>query len=777
MELSLYGGVSPDRIPKAIMNKFSFHLDGYNNLDNRLSVRISTHQVRFFFYDHDYDIYDPNAIKDNTYLKEVGFISLTRRKDTGNDILAFPQNINNLNDSNYLNNDVKDCNERFKGLIKGFPFAEKLKEGQSLEEGCHKEDDLRIFLRFCLLCFVYEFENRDMAFGGSPIYDTVRNKLRESYIYEMLSAKLHYQMYFYKNEFLSHNQIKYSYYTQKFADCLMSEQINKIIPPHDYPSKKRGLQCWFYNPEKELESILEQNRKQKNSSESTKTILNESLALKIRDFLYTKHAIYQAMTRTVGKQLFLCGQLFMALTTIALFCSFLRISWYDGVIKKVFPICISLLCLGLFFIFAANDWKKGEKNTNKDKYKFSFLRLWIVIPIILSSASLLHILPVKWLFLCIIGFILCSIFFSGYYNNAEKGGIDGIIYAFFPRILVAELAAWLTIGIAEDLVKSMLWVDKWLIVLIATFFVLILIGLIVGGEIKQHSPYLAYRNIIFKRTLPIINHSLFFGLIIGLLTQMVFYNNLIKNSDVMSSVVFNNYFDDANYYCQNLIDLDNTIRQYEDFSHTSSLKGISMTGKGIGTQTTHLNDSVFIKLSMSFDQEIESNFTPDDSTSHNNLVKNIDEIVKEIRQLDLSMGIKSSFLYEGSLCLLNDSIDSVDMESNYMKENLKKLSTLPIYLQKEITCIRRNINKYNDYDTLMNWATADYRPTINTGSAYLDKLTEDIQNKHKCSRTINTRFVELRFFPILLIFHTLIVLVLAFVTQLIISDKSVTETL
>ena len=92
---SLYSGVSPDRVPDSLKNRFSM-VFGSDYLDYRLQVVISERQVGFFYYDSDYETtnpWNPGEVKDNDYVREVGFITLTRPKDTGNDILGFPQNI------------------------------------------------------------------------------------------------------------------------------------------------------------------------------------------------------------------------------------------------------------------------------------------------------------------------------------------------------------------------------------------------------------------------------------------------------------------------------------------------------------------------------------------------------------------------------------------------------------------------------------------------------------------------------------------------------------
>ena len=131
--------------------------------------------------------------------------------------------------------------------------------------------------------------------------------------------------------------------------------------------------------------------------------------------------------------------------------------------------------------------------------------------------------------------------------------------------------------------------------------------------------------------------------------------------------------------------------------------------------------------------------------------------------------------------LQNSSLSSSQSDS-LIHLNLNIIKPLSVYLPKEITNVRNCIIKYNEYDTLMNWVTAGNQMDINTNSGYMDALTRNAQKEQICCRKIEILpFLEEitsgRIFPRLLIFHTLIVLVLAFITQLIISEKSVTEPL
>lgn len=122
---------------------------------------------------------------------------------------------------------------------------------------------------------------------------------------------------------------------------------------------------------------------------------------------------------------------------------------------------------------------------------------------------------------------------------------------------------------------------------------------------------------------------------------------------------------------------------------------------------------------------------------------------------------------------------NLDNNQKVISKNFEMIYLNMLSLQDEIADVKRAISLFNNYDTLINWATVNQENSVNTGSAYLNKLTKNAQKDYKCSLTIPVcdKNKPARFFPILLIFHTLIVLVLAFVTQLLISDKSVTEPL
>lgn len=787
IEKSLYNGISPDRVPDAIKNHFSM-VFGNDALDNRLQVKISKRQVRFFYYDYDYgkddngkDKWNPNGVKDNDYLKEVGFITLTRAKDTGNDILGFPQNIGNL----YLYKEVvyepikkekydpvsqecyglwasmNECIGIWKTEYEDFPFIteynnkvrrweEKLNElNEKIEKeerqgnvnenklGEYKEElqfekqnllrcTICCFLQCCLLSFVYEFENRWQNFGASPIYDDVRDKLRESDVYKMLSAKIQYTQYLYKGQYLSRNQEKYTYYTQKFADCLMDKRLNKVISPDNYGDED-GKQGWFFDPETELEHILSTNRKhdkERNKEKSGGTTreyeiaaLKDSLVSKIRSFLYTKHSVCNAKTSTKSKNWFKAAQFLM--------CAF-----------------------NVLFILALSGFTKSCWDWFYDSFWLVYLLAFVMVAFcILRSAC---------------------------FNGKEY------INAFFPRIVVAEAAAWLTIGIAEDLVKSMLWTEEIGTIVVALFAVLILVGILIFGEAKQHSPYFKKGENITK-TLLVLNHSIFFALILGCLMQIVFYDNLLKTSNVLSDVVYKAHFDNVDNYLQQLEDLEKNINDYQRFTqdYSMSLSGMSgdnsgqvkLKGKVVGSKDTM---DIILYNKLVFQSAFINSFkSPKNVVNyHDKLIVAVNNSTTELNNLWGKDSIQYIvFNKRFQKCEPCDSIKPEIIEAN----NTMLGEILPI-LHEEIRSARSHC-MIGEYDTLLSWSTVG-TDSIKSDSYYLRKIINENKSKLECCRAVGWwQSGNSRFYPTLLIMHTLIVLVLAFITQLIISDKSVTEPL
>lgn len=731
IERCLYGGGSPNLISNAVRNEFLMFF-GEESLDFRVSVVLSKRNIQFFYYDEPNDKDILQNARSYDLLEEIGSISLSLPKETGSDILNFPQN-------GFLPKEIKDNNELivtieklmgdekigFRKLFSHFPFI----DNYNGDVNGKQEKNIRVFncfVKCCLLAFVFEFEDRGENFANSPLYDEVRTSLRKSEVYNLLSAKLQYALYTTQNG-LVYNPDEYSYKVQKVADRLMDRDFNMFIQPDNFiENKKEERQGWFYNPEKELELILKKNRVQKKNKAA---VLKDNLVLKIQSFMYSRHAIGKAKTLCWSKALFKIAQVFMLVGNIIM-------------------------------VSSAIGFKNDFWNCFYNNYGLVFLMLIVAVILIISSG---------W----------------GNRNWAN---------ALLPRILVAEAAAWLTIGIAEDLVKSMLWIDKNLFL----YFLIVLgvVSLLVYGESKQHSPYLCWNNNMGK-TLLIMNHSLYFALSFGCAMQLFFYNNLLKNSDALTTVVYNNHFDQAEKYLQQLENLDNSINDYTLFSReyvfsNARHRGTNRSRNNIGGIIVFQNrDTARITLEnmISLNTDLISSLGDDIVEYHKQLLRNIknnvdsinnniDSIIKSVIKNDSNpLKYKVEFGRCIEKCGMKDMAEKADTAT--IRSNIIWIWGIMPNLKKEIQDVRNHLMN-DDFNTLIEWAT--YRsPSENTNNSsekdYLGLLIQSAQEK-KCCRRIDVPLLgENRFFPNLLLVHTLIVLILAFITQLIISEKSVTEPL
>lgn len=785
-------GISPDIIPPELRNRFDAHF-GTSPLNGRVQVRLDPKAVRFFYYTG--DLNGPVLVEDK--YKEIVTISLSFVKETGFDILNFGKTLKercpkeNSNQQNAIVEFSKNLAGHLKSsnnnncLLSGFPFVDTWDFNNKNND---PSECFIFFMRCCFLYFIFEMEDRKCDFAKSPLYDEVRNKLRESFVYQLLSAKIKYTVRLYEGSG-SQSEDDYSFVTRKFADLLMDSRINKIISPYCYYHESISnidYQPWFYDPEDELEAVLEQNRCQEQKGYAT---LENILVLKIRDFLYTKHAVYNAMTKNTGKRLFRYAQELMGISSLAIIFSSFCIRYANIILHYLLPIFVLLFVVSAWYIFRYSQKKKKEKINGQ--YSLWFVTLPFLLLAISSSLLLvIHDCPtIQYIFCflivsCIVGWIAAS----GYYNNPDpKNKTNGVIYAFHPRILVAELAAWLTIGIGEDLVKSMLWIDNnTLSAVLVTLIVVLFVIIILYGEAKQHSPYKPWQNNLGKRVLPIINHSVFFAFCMGFVMQMIFYDNLVKNSDVIQSVVYNNYFDDANYYLQELESLNESMRQMCVMTGTTVVIG-DVEMEGSSRSTSIIMDTNNVKsgyICSTFLTSIKNNDTirkEEERKDYNKFVNIINKNINELFKIDTSKSLFEDKLnYGDSLSFTLDTISKTDTALSIDTLNKKKIYEYLLITHEEISNVRRKIASYSDYDTLMKWSEIKKENFVSlpTNRSYFDTLTSEAKSKNQCWVNIFPKAkTPWRLFPSLLIFHTLIVLVLAFVTQLIISNKSVTEPL
>ena len=774
---------SRDSVHDKIKNRFTLHLPGFTGLDERIHVRISPRLVSFFYYDYDYDraikLEDNNKydeiIRDNAYELEVGSISLTRPQNTGNDLLSFPQTINELrimnaqqgegNEHNNGINEVKreiiECNKIWHKRFWGFPFVDRL----SIEKD---DDSLSRFLRYCLLCFIFEFENRDSVFGESPIYNEVRENLRYSDVYNLLSAKLHYTLYLHDDDYYSHSGERYSFYTRVFANCLMNKRLNKVIRPNMYTAPSGeiieiGIQEWFYDPEKELDNILRKNREHcQNAANKGVAHLDDSLVAEISSFLYSKHAVFKAMTTNASKSLFRashCVILALNVVLLAFLISFTGNFWDKCFNTNGVSICITCLFIGLSVIAIVLALLSGIASI---RVPSCFLKQRVCYTTDNHSCS---------------ASTIRDRFKYGKY------GIDALL----PRILFAEIAAWFTVGAAESLVKSMLWV-RTSGISVVFFLVIILIFVLLVYKISQFSPYQKLRQHAVK-ALVILNHSVFFALILGCLMQGLFYNNMLKSSNVLSDGIYKGHFDTVADYLQRLEDLEKSIDDYRVFARDFEFGSVQLSGDNSGRtgiagslrlfKEGDVIDSVALIMEnkISFGTTLNSSVGSNIPKYHDAVANSIIEQAKSIKEIQFSNATKFSS------CL--DTLAAINLLSSgdVIDRNISMINGEITVLKDEIRETKKHLMA-DDYESLIEWATRVKQPNntrdnFDERNGYVNSLMINEQNK-KCSIRVfvnsQTRDKKAggRIFPQLLLLHTLIVLILTFVTHLIVSSKAVT---
>ena len=120
---------------------------------------------------------------------------------------------------------------------------------------------------------------------------------------------------------------------------------------------------------------------------------------------------------------------------------------------------------------------------------------------------------------------------------------------------------------------------QW-VVLCAMVLVLSLVCVIIFGETKQHSPYQRGRNVM--KSLLVLNHSVFFALIMGCFMQFVFYNNLLKTSDALSEVVYKDHFKQLERQLDDMEALENSIKEYRIFAREYDFNHKRISGTNAG---------------------------------------------------------------------------------------------------------------------------------------------------------------------------------------------------
>ena len=743
-------GIPLDAIGPEMRNRFVF-LSKEEGTRNCLQIRLSEKAIRFFYYDRAENKAEDVVIE--KHYKEVASVSLTNRKEAGQDILYLKKQVDaksheleSLDPEDAVNWELVCKNlvdfhaADGKTALDNFPFVKHWNWEQT-----DKKAWFAFFIQCCFLDFVAGIEDRESCFSVSPYYDEVRNKLRECKVYQLLTAKMKYVTYLYHGaEAISKDE--YTFKTQRFADLLMDANINKVIPSYYYFDN-----LWFYNPEIELDLILRKNYETRINKGGAR--LDSKIQDKIRDFFFQRHAVVSAMGSKWAKCLY----------------------------------GVYIFVIGLFSVCTTYCMIRFDKVDDRlVMFYFDHIVLWDIIGM---------------------GSLVCLIILS----------VTRSVNVFMPRVLVALGIGWLTAFVSEDLIKSQLEIGS-LFTTISCVGVLALILVMLFGETRQHSPYyivgckgIGIRVVqIWKfssswKLLPILFHSYFWALTLGTVMQFAVYDDLLKNSQALKEVVFEDDFGTARDYVMHLTYLKEALADYqrdmEGFYIKADMSGV-VKGPSVAsfmaaktsydpTEYTKIRECSLAKL-----QHIDEKYNKVDSivkqmivdnSGHNFVSSNnhgdgyLNWFVfgkKPYKEID--MGKKQMALLVKSICeeTAPAAFDSL------IGLQLRFLDTIVAATEEEIQSVRVFVSENDNHASLVKWSY-QRSPKLEGPWSMPQLMIIKASRNHNLCRKVrmwwipnnSSIIVEKILFPRMLIFHSLIVLIIAFVGQLIVSDKSVTEPL
>lgn len=761
-------GVSSDLILPAARDRFdALFNDGF--LDRRLQVRFSQKAIHFLFYQDEMN--EPLIEKE---YKEIASISLTAPKETEHDILYLANQCEKKckaiewKKCIIKNNWIRSLENAVRSLVGSdrekdekvtrfthFPFIEKWK----WTEIDHQKWFV-FFFQCCFLYFILDIEDRDSDFSKSPVYEHVRGKLRESMVYRVLCAKIQYALYHFEGG-KHQSKDEFSFKTRTYADLLMDKKMNEIIPrSYFYES------LWFHNPEAELGFIVGENASVKKELQ-----MDDHLLGRIRDFFFQKHAVFRAMRTTPRK-------------------------WH------VWIYVAYLVIITVFSIVATCCLLHFDRE-----------------PQLVVGFFFKHI--VFWFYLCV-GSLLILLLLAV---------VSKSLNVFMPRVLVALSIGWLTAFISEDLIKSQIEIG-FHFTAIACVCVLLLIALLLFGEAKQHSPYylsmsglarLVNRetnvNWIKKRWLnfraffkwlcisvrpsswkimPVFVHSYFWAITMGVLMQFALYEGLLEKSEALSEIVYDQVFDDAENYIMHLSNFKESLTSYrqdlDGVFRTAAVSGVVKGAKTIdfisaepffGPNFKSSCKTKVARISSKMDSIGVAVIRID---SHGDVIEDLLDSLsfKTVTYREIEKKVDSLCVYVN---LINTTGSSVGFEDN-VNQQLHCLDRIIAAVEEDIQSMSQFISENDNYQELISWSDHDVVSLPKAPYSMESVLIRNAKQHYLCRKvrmfwikkdeeqgTLIKLRNDIRLFPRMLIFHALIVLIISFVGQLIVSDKTVTEPL
>jgi len=576
-------------------------------------------------------------------------------------------------------------------------------------------------LKELILAFFIEIENPESALQkhNAELCEIILTKLQASNVYQNIFLK--YDLYFHLHEYV--NGIDYKIDKLKsafniYADHIISGKLAECIPP-DCMQKDN----WIQTPEEEIEYLVSINNEF--------DLFPDKNAV-FHTYFLKKHSVYQA----------------------------LRISskWYK--VPIIGNIIAFSAFITLFISWLLNSFEATEA---------------LIITGI--SAFLLSVLSIL-------------VF--------HKHKLDMLL----PRLLIAIFTSWFIITTSEEPLVNLLSIEKVLLYICFPSILLIVFAFIFA-EVRQHSPYFNFQSIkrmYWKKSITILIYAFNFSVIIGLFSHTLVVQKIIDNSNIYDGHIFKNKLD-------NLTNLQDYYKEYR--SRLFSIQGSNMyalnfqelssqnktpTNINVYVDSNNISTDTFLSSQKSTSMPNINNF----KIVYNKRVKAINDFNEKRLSNDVNQRKNIILKNKGNLVLgklysilikhdNKKTIDSNDISIFNVNDNI--LNNNIIICDSLIDQINNIITKYSINKNLAQFKCKfidkSKSETLKTDTAKIDSIygfynSQDSILKISFNNYIDNSQIEntpVVVYPYMLILQTLIVLIIAIIGQLIISDKTVTESL
>lgn len=495
-----------------------------------------------------------------------------------------------------------------------------------------------------LLCFITELENSNGVFVNNSYVREVRGKLRLSFVYQLIVAKLNF-VFCMKQGYeggleTNYYRVVFNDKAKKYIDLLNVRELMEYIPK-EYFNRRGSL---FGDPVNETDFVTRVGNRRKE-------LLLPNLRSTGQRFFFIHHDIFKVCTSSASKWLF--------------------------------NVILFLMVIWMFLM-----WKDYPSCAFAGEVKF-------ILPVII---------------------ILLFVVLCRRVSN---------FHLFLPRILIAILVAWISIGLCLDFLRGLIVLQMdWFYYVIVSFCVVVT-ALLVMVQIRAKSPWDSLFRMGMK-SIYITIISAFFSLTIGFYMHLAFGEGLFVNNNTLQDNTYCGFVENVKMYEKKLYLLHRSLDAYRDNVFASQILKKSSI------------DTHFIEQ-----QRVLINF----------------QIIRDVR------------LWHGVDC--RNPIGLLDTN------DLKSIEACRNDVEAELGKVANFINDLTS-DSLMKYSTRDvYMPLKQDkySSVCVAYFNSDKVRKEIATGISFWGGSPKRWFPSLLFIQAVLVLLFSFVAHLFISNNTVTEPL